>query len=106
MKKFSSNDKRESITTCRDCGAKDLYLQKTFPRKIGIPIVVIGIIASFWTYGLSLLVVALIDFIFFHLSPWMLVCYRCHAEHRGFAQGLNFKEFDRHTDELYRYGGN
>lgn len=103
---FLAKDKSEIITTCRACEAKDLYLQKKFPRKIGIPIVMLGIISSFWTYGLSLIVVALIDLVLYQVTPWMMVCYRCHAEYRGFAKNPAQKEFDRHTDELYRYGGN
>lgn len=91
------------VVTCRACGAADLYLQKDFPRRWAVAIVVFGMAASFWTYGLSLLVVALIDFILFRRTRWMAVCYRCRAEYRGFKSNPTHKEFDRHLDELYRY---
>jgi len=94
----------EMIDLCRSCGAKDLYLQKDFPRKVAIPIVLLGIVTVPWTYGLSLIAVALIDFILYRLVPWMTVCYKCRAEYRGFQKNPNHKEFDRHIDELYQYG--
>ena len=91
------------LESCPSCGAKDLYLQKDFPRKIAIPIVVLGALAVPWTYGISLIVVALIDFILYQIVSWVTVCYRCHTVHRGFPKNPSHKEFDRHIDELYRY---
>ena len=92
------------LTQCPSCGAKDLYLQKDFPRKIAIPIVLVGIVTVPWTYGLSLILVALIDFVLYKLVSWMTVCYKCRAEYRGFHKNPSHKEFDRHVDELYQYG--
>ncbi len=94
----------KQLSQCPSCSAKDLYRQKDFPRKIAIPIVIVGMIAVPWTYGISLILVALIDFILYQCVPWMLVCYKCHAEYRGAPQNPAHKEFDRHIDELYRYG--
>ncbi len=92
----------ETIILCRSCGSKDLYRQKDFPRKIALTIVGLGVLASPWTLGLSLIVVALIDYIIFQLVPWMSVCYKCHAEYRGFRLNPAHQEFDRHKDELYK----
>jgi hypothetical protein len=96
----------EMIESCRSCGAKDLYLQKDFPRKIAIPIVIAAAILVPWTYGISLIVAAIIDFVIYRRTKWMTVCYKCRAEYRGFHNNPKHKEFDRHLDELYRYGGN
>ncbi len=101
--KFTAGNPEEVIITCRACGAKDLYLQKDFPRTIAIAIVIAGAIAVPWTYGISLIVVALIDFFLFRKVKWMAVCYRCRAEYRGFQPNRAHKEFDRHLDELYKY---
>lgn len=95
----------KTIESCPSCNAKDLYRQKDFPRKIAIPIVVIAAVAVPWTYGFSLITAALIDFALYRFVPSMLVCYRCRAEYRGFKINPAYKEFDRHLDELYRYGG-
>ncbi len=99
--KFQASALREMISSCQACDSKDLYLQKDFPRKIAIPIVILGMIAVPFSYGISLIVVALIDFIIFRRTPWMLVCYRCRSEYRGFTHDPKFTEFDRNTGELY-----
>lgn len=91
------------IISCPSCGAKDLYLQKDFPRKIALVIVGFGIVTVPWTYGFSLIIVALIDFILFRRVPWMTVCYKCRASYRGVPINPAHKEFDRHIDELYKY---
>ncbi|MBI2067176.1 MAG: hypothetical protein HYW02_03470 [Deltaproteobacteria bacterium] len=101
--KNTASNPEEMVIHCLSCNAPDLYLQKDFPRKIAIPIILVGIVTVPWTYGISLLVVALIDFILFRRVPWMTVCYRCRAEYRGFRLNPVHKEFDRHLDELYRY---
>jgi len=92
------------IENCPSCGAKDLFIQKDFPRKIAIPIVIIAAVLVPWTYGLSLIVAALIDFIIYRRTKWMSVCYKCRAEYRDQPINPAHKEFDRHLDELYRYG--
>ncbi len=102
--KFAAKTAEDTIAVCLACGSKDLYLQKDFPRKIAIPIVLIGILTVPWTYGISLIVVALIDFILYRLVSWMTVCYKCRSEYRGFRKNPTHKEFDRHLDELYRFG--
>lgn len=99
--RFDAGTPDEMVVTCRGCGGVDLFRQKDFPRKWAMAIVVAGMIASFWTYGISLLVVALIDGILFRRTRWMTVCYRCRAEYRGFRINPVHKEFDRHLDELY-----
>jgi len=55
----------EAFDQCPVCGAAHLYRQKDFNRKLGVGLVVIGVILAYWTYGLSLLAVTLID--------WLLV---------------------------------
>ena len=91
------------MTPCPQCQCKHLYLQKDFPRKIAIAIVILGIITVPWTLGISLIVVAAIDFVIYQFTPWMLVCYRCKAEYRGQKHTPEHQEFDRHIDELYKY---
>ncbi len=84
------------IDHCVICGGKELFRQKLFNRNLGVGIVVLGIIASFFVIPpvLPLVVVGLIDLILFLVLPYMLVCYRCDAEHRGFKVGETFKHFD------------
>ncbi len=102
--KYTATSSQDAIITCHSCGAKDLYLQKKFPRTIALIIIGIGIVLTPKTLGISLLVVALIDFVIYQFIPWILVCYRCRSEHHGFKPNPAHKEFDRHIDELYQYG--
>lgn len=101
--KHIATSSEDIITTCRACSSKDLYLQKKFPRVIAFIIIAIGVVLTPKTLGISLLVVALIDFIIYQIVPWMVVCYRCRAEHLGLKRNPAHKEFDRHIDELYKY---
>lgn len=82
------------IDHCLVCDCKQLFTQKSFNRNLGLAIVVAGVIASFWTYGISLLVVAAIDFLLYRLLPPMMVCYQCDAEFRGFKKNPKFKLYN------------
>ncbi len=79
---------------CLICNERQLFLQKAFNRNLGLAIVIVGVILSFWTYGISLLVVAAIDFLLYRFLPPMAVCYRCDAEYRGFKKNSRFKPFN------------
>ncbi|HKX11641.1 MAG TPA: hypothetical protein VJP40_00715 [bacterium] len=79
---------------CLVCDCKQLFVQKSFNRNLGLGIVILGVILSFWTYGISLLVVAAIDLLLYWLLPPMAVCYRCDAEFRGFKKNPRFKLYN------------
>lgn len=93
---FLTPQTRISLTleNCLLCSSRHLFLQKSFNRNLGFAIVIIGIILSFWTYGISLLVVALIDLILYRFLPPMMVCYCCDAEFRGFKRNPRFKAYN------------
>ncbi len=101
---IATPDNKEPIGICPSCAGKEFYTQKDFPRVIAMIIVGLGVVTVPWTLGLSLLVVALIDFVFYKLTPWMCVCYRCRSEFKGFGKNPKHQEFDRHRDELYQIG--
>ena len=71
------------IQVCAVCGGKWFYLQKDFNQKIGCGVVLVGILFSFHTYGLSLVVCALVDLALYRWLPWVTVCYYCQAHYRG-----------------------
>jgi len=84
------------IDHCLICNSQELFKQKLFNRNLGVGIVVAGIIVSFFVAIplIPLLVVALIDLILYLVLPFMIVCYACDAEHRGFKVDPQFKLFD------------
>lgn len=88
--------KQLQLDHCLACGSKDLFRQKLFNRNVGVGIVVLGVIASFFVVPpiLPLVVVGLIDLLLYIFLPFMIVCYTCDAEHRGFPVPKDMKHYD------------
>ena len=86
---------------CPVCGGRQFYLQKDFNQALGCFIMLIGIVLVPWTYGLSLPVFALFDWIFYKRVPTMVICYKCLSEFRGFKILPHFKPFMHHIGEKY-----
>lgn len=84
------------IDHCLICNGTQLFRQKLFNRNVGIAIVVAGVIASFFVDPpvLPLVIVAFIDFLLFVFLPYMIICYQCDAEHRGFPIPEVLKQYD------------
>lgn len=89
---------------CPKCDCKDFYAEKAFPKKIGIGILLVAIMASFWTYGLSLIGAAVLDGLISLFVPARLVCYRCRVVFADVPVPKGTKGFDHHIAELYNYG--
>ncbi len=78
------------VERCLACGGPHLFLQKEFPRRIGLAIAIAGAALFLVLMGLeriylgfgALLGVALIDAILYRLAPVMTVCYHCQTEFR------------------------
>ncbi len=61
----------------------------------------VGIVLVPVTYGLSLPVFALIDWIIYKKVPKLVACYRCGAEFRGFKVPEGLKAFMHHIGLKY-----
>jgi hypothetical protein len=78
------------IEKCLRCGGPHLFLQKEFPRRVGLAITVVGagiflVLMGFEHIYLgfgTLLAVALLDSVIYSISPVMTVCYHCRTEFR------------------------
>ena len=106
-----------NLRCCAVCGTEDLYIQKDFPQRLGIVIVVVGFAISsvfwyyerpLWTYAI-LLTSALLDMVLFYRVPNVTICYRCLVQHRGVGSNPvdeagrpRFKPFDLAIGERYR----
>lgn len=98
------------LERCVVCPSTDLYVRKDFSQRLGVAIVILGIVASsiawftyhvYATYAI-LFATALIDVVFYVLVGDLLQCYRCHAQYRGVA-GLEGRDrFDLETHEKHR----
>ncbi len=98
------------LRRCLVCPGTDLYVRKDFPQRLGVALVVIGIIGSsiawaytriYWTFGI-LFGTALVDVVLYALVGDALMCYRCHAQYRGIEEMDEHSAFNLETHERYR----
>lgn len=92
------------LVGCLACGHPELYVQKDFPRTVGLILVVVAAVLAPFTWYLSLLVAAVLDALLYYTAPDVVLCYVCASEHRGFPQTPRHPRFDREIDERLRYG--
>lgn len=100
------------IDRCPQCDNLSLYRRKDFPQQLGCAAVVGTIVLSSIAYAiwhfpaaLAVLVAASIaDYALYHRLSEVTVCYRCHAELRGFEPNEAHQPFDMHTAEEYEAG--
>jgi hypothetical protein len=95
---------------CPICGCRELFVRKDFPQRLGVGIVICGLVASsialalhrrFTSYGI-LFATALIDLVLYFTVRNMLQCYRCQALFRGLSGLDEFEPFRLETHEKYR----
>ena len=98
------------VHRCLVCPSHDLYMRKDFPQRLGVLLVVIGIVGSsiawynaslLWTFGI-LFATALADLLLFTLVGNALMCYRCGAQYRGVEEMESHGQFNLETHEKYR----
>ncbi|MFQ6677888.1 MAG: hypothetical protein ACE5D0_06155 [Fidelibacterota bacterium] len=89
------------FSECPSCGCKHFYHQKDFNKTAGCIIVLIGAILVPYTYGLSLMFVAVIDWLLYKRMNDEAVCYKCHKVYANVHIPDQMKEFDHHIAELY-----
>lgn len=97
---------QENIDVCPVCDCRELYQHKDFNKKLGLIIFLVGVIFSFWTYHISLIVALIIDALLYPFFPWMAVCYRCHAELRGWPKNSRLDRFSHEVGAHYEYRQN
>lgn len=94
--------KETKIDQCPACGSSHLYRQRDFNRLIGIGLVVVGVALAYWTYGMSLLAVAVLDWMLYRLVGEVGCCYRCHAQIRGTSLVDELESFNLVLHDHYR----
>lgn len=94
----------DSVPACVLCGCRHLYRQRDVNRAAGCLVVVIAIALAPWTWGISLLVAAIVDWwLWFRLSE-RPVCYRCDTVYRDARPTDRQKEFDLLRHDVLKYG--
>lgn len=99
-----------SLPPCAVCGNVELYRKKDFPHGLGMGILVAAILAStvtvwlyqWWLTWAILLGSAAFDGLLYLLVGDVIVCYRCHSEHKDVPQPERFAPFELTIHERYR----
>jgi hypothetical protein len=92
---------KEKEPLCPECGCKHLYKKKDFNQALGCIIILIGALFVPFTYGLSLVVLFLIDLYLYNKVEDSIECYKCKSEFKNVSIPDNFTQFDHHTAEIY-----
>ena len=90
-----------NFSVCPICGCKDLYRKKDFNQVLGCIIILIGAILVPLTYGISLLVLSLLDFLLYQRVKDSIECYGCKSEYKNIHVPTEIKSFNHHKAELY-----
>jgi DNA-directed RNA polymerase subunit RPC12/RpoP len=105
----------QNVSRCVVCPSDELYVRKDFSQRLGVGIVIVGIILStiswyyhqiYLTYGIFF-GTAFLDFVLWMVMGNVLQCYRCQAQYRGVAGldrhgGFNLERHEKHRQQLAR----
>jgi hypothetical protein len=101
----------QPLTTCPNCGCRDLFIRKDFPQKLGLMIVFVagGMFlvlaasrANFYLGAIILLAAVAVDAALYMLVRKITVCYRCRAEFRDRPINPEHHGFELAIGEKYR----
>lgn len=79
---------------CLLCGCPAYYRQKNFPQALGCFVLAAGAALVPWTYGMSLPVLAAVDWLLARRIRDMAVCYQCRTEYRRLRLPASLAVFD------------
>jgi len=99
-----SSENETSIDRCVICDCRHLYRQRDFNRALGCSLVAIGAILVPWTYGLSLVLLSLVDLILYYRLPESVVCYQCDTVYRDARPMPRQNDFDLLKHDVLKYG--
>lgn len=100
---FNEDHMSGALKDCPCCERKDFYKQKDFNRKIGVILFVIAAILSIWTYGVSLIVLYLMDLFLYRRLSEIVICYKCATVFRGVGNMDLILGFDHEMNDRIVY---
>ncbi len=100
---FTKDQEEGILKECPVCTRMDFYKQKDFNRKIGVILFVIAAILSIWTYGLSLVVLYLLDLFLFRKLAVVAICYKCQTNFRRVKNIIEIRDFDHEMNDRIVY---
>ncbi len=87
--------------TCPRCKCEHLYRRKDFNRKFGITLIAVGVVLSYWTYGVSLVVVTLLDWLLSITVGEVGICYQCEEQFRDKEMVKQLPPFNLSLHDYY-----
>jgi hypothetical protein len=100
---FTSDQEAGLLKECPVCARQDFYKQKDFNRKIGVLLFIIAAILSIWTYGLSLVVLYLLDLFLFRKLSLVAICYKCQTNFRKVINVAEIPDYDHEMNDRIVY---
>jgi DNA-directed RNA polymerase subunit RPC12/RpoP len=100
---FNEIHEKSELVDCPVCSRMDFYQQKDFNRKIGAALFVIAACLVPWTYGLSLLVLYLMDVFLFRRLSMIAICYKCKTIFRNVANIQAIRPYDHEMNDRIVY---
>lgn len=101
--KFTHEHEQGILKECPVCSRQDFFKQKDFNRKVGVALFVIAAIASIWTYGISLVVLWLMDLFLFRKLALVAICYKCQTNFRKLTNMADIRDFDHEMNDRIVY---
>ncbi len=99
---------QQVVDSCAVCSAREMFIRKDFPRRLGLLIVVVFGLAAIYYFRTSVAVAwgiltaaVLIDFIIYRFVGKVTTCYACRAEYRKCRLNPAHEGFDLATSEKY-----
>ena len=78
-----------------------VYKKKDFNQALGCMIILIGALLVPWTYGISLLLLSILDYFLYRRIKDSVECYKCKTEYKNIDVPTSLQPFDHHVAELY-----
>lgn len=100
---FDTNHANSHLEDCPVCVRKDFYQQKDFNRMVGVALFVVAAVLVPWTYGLSLLVLYLLDVFLFRRLSMIAICYKCKTVFRQVKNIAQIRDFDHEMNDRIVY---
>jgi hypothetical protein len=100
---FNEPHLQGKLENCPVCTRQDFYKQKDFNRKIGVLLFVVAAILSIWTYGLSFVVLYILDLILFKKLGSVAICYKCNTNFRNVSNMNLIRDFDHEMNDRIVY---
>lgn len=94
-------DAEGGLVACPVCGSSDLYRKRDFNPRLGVGIIIVGVLLAWPTKFISLALCAAIDFAIYRFLPEVVICYHCQSSLRRYGAMDRVPEFDLNISDKY-----